>query len=373
MKARYLAGILAVGLGQGTLAQEGGPPAGGQAPPPQSVSYVQIEEKDLPFDREFLGVVQASRVVEVRARLRGYLAERLFEEGALVKEGDLLYRIERESFASDVEIARARVDEGEARVTLTQPELERQQRLVSTGAVAQSDLDSASAEHDVAKASLRLAQSELAKSELELSYTEVRAPLSGYIGKTVRDVGSFVDDGDKGMLAEIRRLDPIYVTFAVSEREYLASHESFDGGAAVAFTAMLADGSTVEGGRFNFEEPTFDPAMGTIQLRAEFPNPGSKLKPGQFVKVVATGLVRPSAIVVPQRAVSQTAMGSAVLVIGEGDKLEFRPVSVDAWAGDDWIVTSGLKAGERVMVDGAMKAYPGTIVTPEPLAPTATN
>lgn len=373
MKARLLVGLVALGaLGAAGAEEQGGPAGGGQAPPPPEVSFVEIQERDLPFSHEFLGVVQASRMIEVRARLRGYVAERLFEEGAFVEEGQLLYRIERESFVADVEIAKARVDEAKARVTLAQRELERQVALVSSGAVAQSDLDKANAEADVAKASVQLAESELAKSELELSYTQIHAPLSGYIGKTQRDVGSFVDDGDKGLLTEITRLDPIYVSFAVSEREFLASRTAFESQSVERpqrpkFSVMIADGSVINGGELNFEDPQFDPMMGTIQLRVQFDNPGSRLRPGQFVKVHAEGLVRPDSIVVPQRAVAQTAMGSAVFVIGEGNVLEYRPVTVDSWTGDDWLVTDGLKVGERVMVDGIMKAQPGSPVTPVPL------
>jgi len=382
-----------------------GPPGG--EPPPQEVSYIVAEERLIPLVFTVIGLVEPSASVEVRARVRGFLQSREFVEGAPVKENEILYKIDPRQFAIAVELAEARVMEAAAEVEqseaklkrsrselgLAKTEYDRSSSLRSTGAVSEGEFDRAEmqfesasaattdAEADMARASanLRQARTEVESAKLELSYTEVVSPIAGIAGKTLREVGSLVDDNDRGLLTVITRLSPIYVTLSASERDFLNWRTRGATGEIVlrdgqkeSIELVLGDGSSHdERGVITYEEPTLDVSTGTYRSRAEFPNTKGLLRPGQFVRARIYGWDRPRSISVPQRAVNQVSSGAYVYVITEGDEVEFRPVKTGEWAGDDWIIESGLKAGERVLVEGFMKVRPGAKVIPVPYKPSA--
>lgn len=354
------------------LAAAQGPP-GGKMPPPE-VSFITATPGSIPANFDFVGVAQASRLIEVRARVQGFIETRLFEEGAFVNEGDLLYRIDKRSFEADLKVAEARVEQSRSSVDLTERELKRLQSLRESGAVAQSDFDRAQSQYDTARASLRLAEAELDKSRLELSYTDIHAPISGYVWKAMKDTGSLVDDGSNSYLTQITRLSPIYVSVNVSERDYLSwkvqiarGEITLREGEQQRFQLILQDGSTFpEEGKLTFEDAGFRPETGTYEMRAEFPNKESLLKPGQFVNVRILGWERANTILVPQRSVNQLPSGAFVYVIDGENKVELRSVQLGAWIGSDWIIRSGVKAGDRVLVDGFMKVGPGVVVSPVP-------
>ena len=384
-----------------------GPPAGGAVPPPQEITFVTAEEQVAPLTFTVVGAVEASASVEVRARLRGFLQSRKFVEGAFVNENDLLYQIDTREFAIAVEMAEAGVLEAEAelkqteaklkqarsRQELAQTEFDRMKALLNDRAVAQGDFDKAqekleSAQADVANgeadiaraaATLRHSQAAVENARLDLSYTEVRAPISGVVGKTLREVGSLVDDNDRGLLTRITRLTPIYVTLSVSERDFLSWRKrgatgeiALHDGEKENVELLLSDGSVHdERGAITFEDPTLDTSTGTFRIRAEFPNAKGLLKPGQFVRARINGWERPKSITVPQRAVNQMPTGAYVYVVGEGDTVEFRPVKTGEWSGSDWVILSGLKPGDRVLVEGFMKVKPGAKVHPVPYIPGA--
>ncbi len=352
--------------------QEGGPPA--NMPPPE-VTFVTVEPKTIDVEYEHLALAEPSRTTEVRARVRGFLSSRTFDEGATVKAGDVLFEINSDEFRANVEIAKAQVAQAEAQLRLAEKELDRLKRIreSAAGAVSQGDVDRAEAQVDVAKAGVVLMEAGLAKAKLDLSYTTVHAPANGVIWKALKDDGALVDSGENSLLTRITQLDPIYVSFSVSEREYVAWRRGVASGRYVMpdekgdFQAMLSDGTVVlEGGKINFAEPAFDERTGTTRIRIEFPNPDLKLRPGQFVRVRALGVTRPNVTSVPQRSVLQSPAGSSVFVIDEKNTVQFRPVKVGAWNGTEWNIEDGLAPGERVLVDGFMKAPPGTVVTPVP-------
>lgn len=368
--------------------------------PPPEVAYVTTAVEQVPLTYEFVGVTSASRQVEVRARVKGFLDKRLFTEGSPVKEGDLLYTIDARQFAADVKVAEARLDQAKAGVgvaeaslaearaslALNQKEYERYLALRDTGAVSDVDLDRVSKDLDAAKAAeasaaarvaealatQRLAQADLENAQLELSYTEIRAPMSGIVGKAHKESGSLVDDGDKGLLTEITVLSPIYVSVNISEPQYLDWKAKGNSGEIVlpdpkkeAVNVVLQNGAAFpEVGHVNFESPAFDTATGTFELRAEFANQDRILRPGQFLKVRYSGWERPATIAVPQRAVNQMPSGAYVYVIDKEDKIEFRPVKLGQWTGSAWVITEGLAAGERVLVEGFMKVRPGVVTKP---------
>lgn len=361
--------MLFVLLTNASLAQPGGPP-----PPPQ-VTFVVVEPRSMPVSFDFVGVTEASKVVEIRARVQGFLDSRDFEEGALVEAGKQLYKIDPRPFEADLDIAKARVTQAEARVNLAEKEVARLKSVSVPGAIAQSDLDKQLAERSDAAAALSLAKAQLAKAELELGYTVIEAPLTGYVGKTLKEIGSLVDQAQNGLLTVIHQVDPIYVSYQMTERDYLRWRSlEADGsyqvnGAGTPYLEItLLDGSTYPvQGALDFESTTVNTGMGSLELRATFENPDRKLKPGQFVRAHMRGYQRPNTIAVPQRAVSESPQGSFVYVLKEDNTAELRIVEPGSWSGADWIIESGLSAGEKVIVDGVTKVQPGTAVTPAPL------
>ena len=351
-----------------SLAQPGGPP-----PPPQ-VTFVVIEPRPVPVTFDFVGVTEASKVVEVRARVRGFLETREFEEGAMIEEGTRLFQIDPKPFEADTEIAKARVAQAETRLKLAEKEVARLKSITVPGAIAQSDLDKQIAEQSDAAAALNLSKAELAKAELELGYTNVKAPLTGFVGKAQKEIGSLVDESTNGLLTVMRQVDPMYVSYTMTESEYLSWRKlSADGGYVLNgsdkpyLEITLLDGSQYAlQGVIDFEDTAIDTGTGSVDLRATFENKDNALKPGQFVRAHMRGYVRPDSITVPQRAVSESPQGSFVYVIGEGDKAELRIIQPGQWTGSEWIIESGLSVGEKVIVDGILKVQPGVVVAPKP-------
>jgi membrane fusion protein (multidrug efflux system) len=358
--------------------QEAVPGPGGAMPPPVVVTLT-VSTQTVPVIFEYIGLTEASKIVQVRSRVRGFLERRVFVEGSLIKEGDKLYEIDQRPFQADLEIAHARIQQAEAQRKLAERETLRLKSLQSTGAISQSDLDKQVAAFTEAEASVKLAQAEADKAALELSYTRIVAPLTGLVGKSQKDDGSFVDDQNNSLLTEITQVNPIYVSFRVSEREYLDVKRELQAktlaqtpGQDPFVQIAQLDGVTFnQKGQFNFQDPNVDIQTGTIQFRAEFDNPQNVLKPGQYVKARVRGWQRPNTITVPQRAVSQSPTGTFVYVITVGNQAEFRPIKTGAWVGQDWIVEEGLKGGEQVIVEGLMNVQPGMVVNPQPYKPAA--
>lgn len=351
----------------------GAQPPGGDPPPP-TVGVVTVETQTLPVNFDYIGVTEASKTVEVRSRVRGFIESRDFDEGAFVTADERLFTIDPRSFRADLDIALAQVEQAEARLNLAEQEVRRLRSVTEPGAIAQSDLDQRVAEQANAAAALRLARAQHAKAELELSYTTVQSPLTGYVGKALKEIGSFVDESQNSLLAMVWQVDPIYLSFQISEREYLdfkTRTERGDlllGNGEPPYVEMtLLDGATLEQrGELDFESAVVNVTTGTVEMRAVFENPESRLKPGQFVTARLKGWARPATLAVPQRAVSQSPQGAYLYVVDAEDKAEFRLIKPGPWSGDLWVVESGLSPGERVIVDGLIKVQPGIKVIPRP-------
>lgn len=342
--------------------------------PPPVVKVLTVQPQDLPVEFDYLGVTEASRTVEVRSRIRGFVEEHGFDEGARVTQGQPLFIIDQRSFKADLEIAEAQVAQAETRLRLAEQEVRRLQSVKEPGAISQSDLDQRIAERANAAAALRLARAQLAKAELELSYTVVESPLDGYIGKALKEIGSFVDESQNSLLAMVWQLDPIYVSFQVSEREFLALRQQTEAGHLLLDDAepphvavtLLNGRELPQRGVIDFESAVVDVQTGTVETRAVLENPGSEIKPGQFVTATLRGWVRPNVLAVPLRAVSQSPQGPYIYVVNEDNTAELRVVEAGPWSGELWIIDGGLAPGERVIVEGLVKVQPGIPVVPEP-------
>lgn len=327
--------------------------------PPPEVAVVAVSPRTVQQTFEFPGEVAPYRRVEVRARVEGIIEARPFTEGAMVKPGNLLYRLDKVRYDAAYRSAQARLQN--ARQTF-----ERVEPLLAQRAVAQQEVDNARAEYAAAQAAFDQAKK-------DLDDTDVKAEIAGRVGRTLMEVGARVT-GPGDLLTTIDRLDPVYVTFQPSSqqllewREHPAWRSLIEPGSRLTVQVVLPDGTVLpRTGRLDFVAPSLDAATGTQEFRAVFQNPDRLLLPGQFVRVRLVGFARDSALAVPQRAV-QTGMGRQfVYVVGKGDTVQTRDVQTGPWAGDQWIIDRGLMPGDRVIVDGIQKVAPGRPVKPVPL------
>jgi membrane fusion protein (multidrug efflux system) len=308
--------------------------------------------------------------VQIRARVRGFLMERAFEEGQPVKAGRVLFRIDPRSFKAELEVARARLEGAEARLERARTELKRLEELVAKQAANQVEYENALKEERVAAAEVHLEQARREQAQLELDYTSVESPLDGVVGQALKDVGSYVDETASGLLAVVQQVDPIYVRYSVSEGEMLRWQRLQESGAVnvpkvedLGLEITLGDGGTyAHGGRINFVDVQVDPSTGTAVVRGTVPNPEGTLLPGQFVHATVKGIERMNTVMVPQRSVLQTPSGPSVYVVNEKNTVESRPVTLGDWVGEGWIVEKGVKPGDRVVADRLMMVRPGMAV-----------
>lgn len=333
------------------------------APPPLPVTVLEMQLRSVPIVLEAVARTEGSREVEVRARVSGILERQLFREGEPIRAGAPMYRIDRAPFEIALAQARAALAEAQARSERAQLEASRLQQLLAERAISQREYDDAQSSRQQTLASLQAAQARVREAELNLSYTTVNAPIAGVTGRALRSEGSLVSpNSDSALLTTINRTDPIWVRFSLSDAEYAQLRGAAANAAKVR--VVLPDGSAYERpGRLNFAGSTVDPKLGTVQLRAEFANPSLALLPGQYVKASVEIGAR-DAFVVPQAAVLQADRGRFVWVLDESNKVTQRPVETDAWVGRDWVVNSGLKAGDRVAVDNLIRLRPGASVQP---------
>jgi membrane fusion protein, multidrug efflux system len=359
-----LLAALAAGCGPTGGGHGGGPGMGMQ---PAQVSVITVEPKSLPVTYDYQGRLLGSREVEVRARVTGILLSHNFEEGGRVKKGQSLFTVDPAPFAAAVERAEADVAGAEARLAQARRNAARLKPLYAGKAVSQKEYDDSVSAEAIADADLKSARARLTEAHLNLLYTKVESPVSGVAGRALRSDGTLVSGPDV-LLTTVTQVDPIWASFGIPDREKIGLDRDIREGRLAlpkgGFTVRLrlASGSLYEtAGRLNFTDVRVAGSTGTVEMRAEIPNPDGRLLPGEFVRVVLEGATRPGAIAVPQRAVLEGPQGKFVYVVNAEGKAEPRPIQPGEWTGDDWIV-GGLKAGERVIVDGLMKLGPGAPV-----------
>jgi membrane fusion protein, multidrug efflux system len=351
-----VAGFLLAGCDD---ASDRNPPA---APPPPAVSVVEVAPQDVTPSAAFVGRVVAVDQVDLRARVTGFLQQRLFTEGQDVKEGDLLFVIEQPPFQAQVTQAQAQVAQAEASLSEANATLARVQEAVKTGAVSKQELDQATAAAQEAEAQVLSAKAQLQIAQLNLSYTEIQAPIGGRIGLANYTVGNLVGP-DSGVLATIVSQDPIYVTFPVSTRIILeVRKQTVETGRPpeVVVRLRLPDG-TMYGhpGKVNFLDIQVDQTTDTTTVRAQFPNPERLLVDGQFVDVTVELEKPEQRLVVPQAALQIDQAGSYVLVVDGKDQVAQRRIQTGQAFEGNLVVQSGLEAGDRVIVEGIQKVRPG--------------
>ena len=336
-----------------------GPAAG---PPALPVTVQRMELRRVPISLEAVGQAEGSREVEIRARVSGILEKRLYSEGAPVSAGAMLFVIDKATYENAVAQAKAALAQESARQEQAQREAARLKQLAQSKAISQREYDDAASTLKQSSAAIQGAHARLAEAQLNLSYTDVKAPISGITGRAVRSEGSLVTaNTESSLLTTLTQVDPIWVRFSLAESDF----DRIRGAAKRTQVKLLAPDGTVaaNNGRLNFSATTVDPKIGTVQLRAEFANPGVKWLPGQFVKVqILAG--EQEAYLVPQAAVMQTEQARMVWIAEADGKATMRPVQTANWIGSDWIVTGGLKPGDAVIVDNLMKLRPGAMVQP---------
>jgi membrane fusion protein (multidrug efflux system) len=363
------------------------------APAAPEVTVIKTEPRDTPVFIEFVGKTVSSRRVEIRSRVEGFLEKRLYTEGTMVQEGDVLFQMDQKPFQADLRAAKAELAQQQARFVNAEANLKRVKPLAEKNAVSQKDLDDSIGTYRSSAASVEVAKAKVVQAELSLGYTTITSPLTGLSSFAVQQEGAYIGFGSDSLLTYVAQLDPMWVEFSVSENQILKTRQQAESGIVkhpedgnYEVEIILADGTVFPNrGRITFADASLSEETGTFLIRAEVENykgedkpkdlirdeiknksgddnHNEMLRPGQFVRARLHGMVRPNAILVPQRAVQQGAKGSFVWIIDQEGKAEFHPIKVGPWHGEEWFVDEGLEGGETVVVNGALKLRAGVVV-----------
>ena len=343
-------------------------------PPPEArgpveVTVLTVAPRDTPVNFEYVGQTQSSRQVQIVARVTGFLEQRVYTEGSLVKAGQLMFLQDPKPFQASLDAALAAMAQQQARLQTATDNLNRVRPLVALNALSKKDLDDATGAEQAARAAVDAARANVEQAKLNLGYTRITTPVTGLSSFAKVQDGAYVG-AENSLLTYVEQVDPIYVNFSLSENDLLKVRADAAAGRLrmparedYAVEVVLADGTLFPGkGRITFANADFNQKTGTYLLRATLPNPKAELRPGQFVRVRVSGAVRPNAVTVPQPAVLQGAKGHFVIVVDKQGKAEVRPVETGSWIGDDWFIDRGLAAGDVVVVDGMVRLTPGAPV-----------
>ncbi len=337
------------------------PPA---APPPE-VSVIEVKPGPVVVNNEYVAQTQAPDTIEIRAQVTGLLERQAFADGARVRKGDLLYVIDQRPFESQRAQAQASVAQAEANLVNAQQNLARNARLIAQKAVSQQDYDTAVAQERASTALVDAHRALLRNVELNLEFATIRASRDGFMSNSQVKPGALIT-AQQTLLGTLYSSDPMWVYFSISEDRLLQLQKAAKRpDQSTPFHIRLADGSDYKmTGRLDFVDAAIDPKSGTLQVRVSVPNPDRLLRPGLFVRVIVPALDSQSAIRIPQQAVQELQGTKSVYVVGAGDKIEPRQIVASHLLGTDWVIASGLAAGDRVVVEGIGKIRPGATVKP---------
>lgn len=344
-----------------------------QAPrsmPAPQVGVVTLKSEPLPVSTELPGRTSAYQSSEVRPQVGGILLKRLFKEGTNVKAGEVLYQIDPATYQAAYDSAKASLAQAEATLSSAKPKAERYRKLVKVDAISQQDADDAIAALKQAQASVKSAEAAVETARINLAYTKIRAPISGQIGTSSVTPGALVTADQASALTTINQLDPIYVDVNESSTDLLKLRKALKAGKLKAtdgkpvVNIVLEDGSTYgHSGKLEVIGSSVDTSTGTVALRAVVPNPDHLLLPGMYVTAKLSMAVNETAVLVPEQAISHNSKGEATAYVVNGQgKVELRVVQTAATVGNNWVVNGGLKAGDKVIVEGTMKVRPGESV-----------
>ena len=337
-------------------------------PPPAQVLVEQTKLEDLAFYLEYPGRTAGYREVQVRAQVSGILQQRSYQEGSQVKQGQVLFSIDPRTYQAALARAKGALAQEQARYRQTERDLRRIRELQKKGFASESELDNAISNFEQSKANIEAAKAEVQSKQIDLDYTTVEAPISGITSKEAVSEGSLIvaNDPNSSLLTQITQLDPIYVNYAYADREAARLREDVQNGVVrlpednqLTAEIIFGDGSLyAQKGKVDFTDSLIDKGTGTVSARAIVPNTEQTLLPGQFVRIRISGMVRPNSITVPEKALAQSPAGNFVYVVDEQGLAQPRPVDTDMINKGRWVIRSGLKEGERVIVDGLIRVRP---------------
>ncbi|HVJ07199.1 MAG TPA: efflux RND transporter periplasmic adaptor subunit [Acidisarcina sp.] len=339
--------------------------------PSPAVIVATVEVKTVPIYREFPGQTAAKDTVNVEARVAGFLEKVYFKEGSRVRTGQVLCQIEQASYIAALDAAQAKLAQDQANLLKAQQDVARLQPLVEQQAAPAQDLDSSVAARAQYQAAIQADQANIYNAKLSLSYTTIRSPIDGIIGKLIVTPGNLVGQGQNTLLATISSYDPIYVYFSIPEANYLdyrRRHPELETASVgkIPLELILADNHPfLHPGFINFADSTVDPTTGTLALRGQFPNREGVLRAGQFARVRFIGEERANAVLVPKEAISETLNTKGVMVVGKDNKVSLKTVTTDGEYEQYAIIHSGLQGGENIIVQGLQKVRPGMTVKPQ--------
>jgi membrane fusion protein, multidrug efflux system len=364
----WILAVLALATGLAGCERAGPPTAAAPVP----VAVQRVEPRTIPVVASRVAQTESSRQVEVVARVSGFLETIAYREGGMVREGEVMFQMDRTPFQAQVEMAEGELRASLARQTTANANLARTRPLAEADALSQADLDRAIGEQQAADAAVYTARARLKQAEINLGYATIRSPVNGVAGRAAQREGAFLNaQGASANLAYVAQLDPIWVNFSVSQNEAARRDEMMRLGVYVApeddkyvVEVVGPDGRVFPWtGEVDFADPAYDARTGTYTVRAVVPNPELELRPGMFVTARLTGATWPNAIVVPQRAVQKSADGHMVWLVNAQGLAEPRPVLASEWMGEDWLIERGLAGGETLIVDGFQRLAPGAPVT----------
>ncbi len=334
------------------------------APPAMTVSYISATPTSVPMSVEAVAQTEGAKEVEIRPRVGGIILKKMFEEGESVKAGQILFLIDPAPFQIALNQAKAQAAAQGARITQTSRESSRLKELLETQSVSQREYDNATSDESISQADMMQAQANIKEAELNLSYTQVTAPVSGIAGRFQFSEGALVT-ANTSLLTTIVQLSPIWARFSLSQSEVASLGGRIDADSVSDVTLILSDGSEYsQKGKLNFAANQINPTLGTQELRATFNNADKALLPGQFVRARVTTGLQDGVILVPQTAVLTGDQGKYVYVINAENTATIRPVTAGEWYGKDWIILKGLNENDKVIVDNLIKVRPGAVVEP---------
>lgn len=334
---------------------------GGRAAGPSPVVVVKVSRHDVPADMVWVAKTDSSRAVEIYSRVNGFLDSRQYTEGGTVKEGQVLFLMDKKPFEVQLREAEASLASSEAAHQVAKRNLDRIRPLAKLKALSQTDLDQAVGNFQTTSAAVSNAKAQVESAKLNLSYCTITSPVTGYASSALQTDGTYINTSN-AHLATIYTMSPMWVTFSMSENQEAQIQKEVKAGILKTppnhdyeVQLELAGGEIYDHtGRVTFSSPNFNPDTGTFELRASFDNPDNVLRPQQYVRAIVKGSKYVNAIVVPQIAVQQGSKGHFVWVITKDDKAQLRPVEVGSWIGQDWLITNGLQDGDRVVTEGMM-------------------